>query len=99
MVERNSEWIQVASDLNEVNQSIKFLEVKKAKITKQLQELSEGVDSCGGAFEYKKIDRKGSVNYDLVKSIYDIDFELYRKPAICFWKMNLRNPIIIEDIK
>ena len=99
MIERKAKWIQVASSLNEVSQSIKFLEAQKAEFSKQLQELSKGVNSCGGGFEYKQIDRKGCVDCKLISELYDIDLDSFRKQSTSFWKMSLSNPIVIKDIK
>jgi len=96
MKERNQEWISLATKLNEVKQKIAYLNKERIKLDKKLQELSEYTDSCGGGFEYKEVERPGSINYKDIPALKDLDLSAFRNDSVKFWKLMFKP--LFEDI-
>jgi len=90
MIIRNTEWVEVASKLKEMQDKIKFLESEKSKLSIQLQELSEYKDSCGGGFEYKTTERLGTINYKDIPELRNVDLSIYRNDIISCWKLSYK---------
>ncbi len=84
---RNDQWAQLAADLFLVQQNKKHWEAQESTLLKQLKEMSEGLNSCAGAYTFSCTERKGSIAYDEIPFLKDVNLEPFRKPAVQVWKL------------
>lgn len=90
-IERNDDkWNTCAQGYLEVLEGLKFLEDQKEYWRKQLIELS-GDKSCKGSgiTVFKGI-KKGSVDYKCIPELQSLNLEAYRKPAMQYWRINVK---------
>lgn len=90
MIQRDAEWVRVASQLKETTDKIAYLNQVKSKLSEELQILSDYKDSCGDGYEFKTINRIGTINYKDIPELKDIDLSPYRKEDTNYWKLNFK---------
>lgn len=87
--ERDESWIQSAKDLAKAQLARKLAEQQEKKCAERLKELSQLLPSRGGGFVYDYIMRKGSVEYDRIPELKDVNLEIYRKDSVEVWKLSM----------
>ena len=90
MIKRKQIWINAAAQLKDTTDKIDFLKSIKDEQSKRLQELSEFKDSSGGGYEFKEINRIGTIQYKNIPELKDLDLSAYRTEDSSFWKLNLK---------
>ena len=99
MIKRNEVWIKAAAQLKETTDKIAYLKQVKDEQSKILQELSEFRDSSGGGYEFKEINRIGTIQYKNIPELKDLDLSAYRAEDSSFWKLNFKKQFkeIVQD--
>ncbi len=75
----DQEWITAASEWAKINQSYKELEKKEKALKDRLIYLSENKNCKGGGVKYSSYIRKGSIDYESIPELKDVNLENYRK--------------------
>ena len=88
MITRNAEWIQVAEKYKDLSDKIAYLTLEKSKLYEELKILSNYEDSCGGGYEFKSIDRIGTINYKDIPELKNVDLGKYRGDNINYFKLS-----------
>lgn len=71
----------------EYGEKIKLLEKEREDIKEKLRDLIHDKSSKSGQYKITKSFRKGSIDYDAIEVIKEIDLDKYRKPGTETWKV------------
>ncbi len=64
-----------------------FLQAREEQLKKDLIEFCNDQSSIGGGLKFRKVIRKGSINYNDIVELKNVDLEKYRKDSISFWNI------------
>jgi hypothetical protein len=84
----NTQWNQVASQLFDAKQERKRFEDIEASLQKKLIILSNDKTTIGDRFLFVKDFRKGSISYELIPELINVNLEQYRKSEVPMWKLS-----------
>lgn len=87
--ERGEEWVYCAKELAKAKLALKLAQAQEKKCSERLKQLSEFLPSRGGGLIYDFIIRKGSVEYDRIPELKDINLEIYRKDSTEVWSLSM----------
>lgn len=101
---QDAQWIEVARELYKAMQWRKEWEAAEKKLKAQLVELSDNQNAYGGGFKFEKIERKGSVDYDLICDLHipgykDFNLDEYRNESSSYWKLSTASTEVIDAFK
>ena len=88
-IERDDEWIDLASRLWSLKSERKSIESEEKNIEAQLKSLSQGKNSRGGKYRYKFSNRTGSIDYSSIPELKDLNLDIYRKKSTQSWSLKL----------
>lgn len=80
-------WINTAKELYELKEAKKNLEKAEKDITDKLKALSNNRSTTCAGFSFTCTERKGSIAYDKIPELLNLDLEQYRKASINFWTL------------
>ncbi len=87
-VERSDkEWEALSSSYLNVQEKIKALEEEEKSIRENLISIASSSNSIGYGIKLSKIIRKGSVDYQSIPELKDVNLEKYRKTPIQSWRI------------
>jgi hypothetical protein len=99
---RGKKWIEAATKAFNLQQQRRRLEDQEEKAIEVLRELSLGVSSKDGDFEYTCSERKGAVDYsrkEIQEALKNINLERYRKDTKEAWALKYTAMIIVDNFK
>lgn len=81
----NTLWTETAQKLYDVKLMRKHYEELESHYLNQLKELSDNKEIRTPEFEFKSIERPGSVDYKQIPELKNVDLNKYRKENIYSW--------------
>jgi hypothetical protein len=78
-----------AKVLHDIQKKIKFLKQKEKEASEKLVGMCGDQTRAHNGYEYKMIERKGSIKYSLVPELKNVDLEPYRSEMVTYWKLNV----------
>lgn len=88
-VERSDlEWQELSISYLNVQRELKTLEEKEKQMKEQLISLAGRSNSRGAGIKLSKIVRKGSIDYQAIPELKNMDLEKYRKTPIETWRIS-----------
>jgi len=84
---RDPDWVTTAAELDKVKKQIKELQAQDAKLSADLQHMSEDENSMGGEYRYTKIVQPGKVSYSKIPEIKQIDLKPYTGESYVQWRL------------
>lgn len=73
-----------------LKEKLKDIEAKKKAVYQSLSFYTEGLTAMGKKILFRKMKRKGSVNYDAIPELEGVDLEEYRKDDVIYWQASIR---------
>ena len=87
--ETDLEWIETADELFKVKRHLKRLREEDSRLSKKLQSLSDDRTTKKGRYEYKRGERRGTVDYSKIPILQGLDLDEFRKNPITTWKLDV----------
>lgn len=84
---RGEEWIEKARIAEDLKRQLSGLKKLSDDATREVVEMSENQNSCGGGFFLRKSVRPGAVNYKNIPELKGIDLETFRKDPVEMWRL------------
>jgi len=84
-------WIELAERYQKAHQSLKESESIELELRNELIALAGSQSSQGAGIKLSKVPRKGNVEYSRIPSLQGVDLDVYRKPSIEYWKLQVEN--------
>jgi len=81
-------FLVAASYLKKIQGNIKYLKEVEKEASSKLRDLCGNESRRYNGYEYKMIERKGSVKYALIPELKNVDLEKYRSEMVTYWKLN-----------
>lgn len=81
------EWIKTAQELYKIKEEKKNLEKMEKDFSEKLKALSNNRSTSCAGFSFNCAERKGSIAYDKIPELFNLDLEPYRKEPINFWTL------------
>lgn len=82
----SEEWKKTVADWQLLDEQLKAISDKEKECRKMLIRLADEKSSIGSGLKLTKSTRKGSIDYDKIEALKDIDIEIYRKSPITAWR-------------
>jgi len=80
---------QLIDDLRGVRQEKKLLEIQEDVITKNILDLVDEQGYEGNGAKVKQVVRLGTIDYNKIPELKEINLEAYRKESTSYWKISL----------
>lgn len=84
---RGIKWREIAKKLYEAKKMKKHFATIEIQLVKKLKDISEEQSSKSGNYIFTITECKGSIDYNIIPQLADVDLEVYRKPRIKKWKL------------
>lgn len=84
-------WLATATQLYEIQQQRKNLEIQESELKDRLKTLSEGRTKSEGNFVFVREIRRGSVDYSKITLLQSIDLNQYRRADTESWRLICSN--------
>ncbi len=84
---RSESWIEKARIAHDYKQKLSEIKKLSDDATKDVVLASDGHNSCGGGFFFRKSVRPGAVNYKAIPELLGIDLETFRKDPVEMWRL------------
>lgn len=86
----NAELILLLVEYKELNADIKELIVKQKEMAEIIVKATDEHGKDLGTFgKITKVERKGTIDYNKIKELENVDLEEYRKPGSSYWKISV----------
>lgn len=86
------EWRELAERYRAIQKVRNELDEEEKGIRDQLAIISNGMPAKGYGLTFMKASRKGSVAYDQIPELRNVDLEQYRKPGSEYWRLLSSDP-------
>lgn len=80
-------FLQIAEQLKEAQAKAKFFKREADKAAEQLKEMCGDQTTSFKGYTYQRIERAGSIKYNLIPELKKIDLEQYRGTKIISWRL------------
>ena len=84
-------WLMIAKELYNTKQQRMFLERKEKELSLELQKLSGYREKSYGGIRYYFEVRLGTIDYNSIPELQQMDLNKYRKPSQKAWKLEVQN--------
>lgn len=84
----SSEWVNMASEWQSVNDQLKALTAKEKECRQAMIDMANDQNVVGGGVKLTKVTRKGLIDYSKIIELNGIDLEQYRKEPIVSWRVS-----------
>ena len=81
------QWQAYARQLHQIKKQKRELCLKEKKVEKGLKELSDGKNSCSGAYRYTHSISLGRVNYKAIPELLNVNLDSFRSEPISTWRL------------
>ena len=81
------EWKKLVKIYKDLDREGKAIDEMKAETRKKLIEICDNQSCSGNGIKVVKTTTKGSISYDEIEVLKEINLEVYRKPATTVWKV------------
>jgi len=84
----DEEWFEVASSWVSCQENLNNWKEKEERLRNQLISMTEDKNCFGAGVKISRCVRKGTVDYNRIPELKDIDVNQYRKPDSQFWRIS-----------
>ena len=86
-ITRDQAWIELARHVYDIQQKRKELEKEEKRLLEELKTKSDNHPAKGGDFVFQVTFRKGSIDYNAIPELKQVNLELYRKEEVKQWNL------------
>lgn len=83
----DEEWTQVSQKWLKIHQQLVDLEQEEKALRDELIQMSNNQNTKGGGITLTRTVRKGTVQYNLIPELKNIDLEKFRKEPAEVWRL------------
>jgi len=77
----------MAREYVKVKKEREFIQAREEQLKKDLIDFCNDQSSIGGGLKFRKVIRKGNVQYSDIEELKNVDLEKYRKDSVSFWNI------------
>lgn len=85
--ERDANWKRIAEMLWDLEEKNRLNGKLAGELKEELKQMSEGQNSKSGEYRFIGTSRRGSINYEAIPELENVNLEKYRKPATKSWSL------------
>jgi putative phage-type endonuclease len=83
----DAQWEMIANDWKNTVKKLKGCQDEEKRLRDILISMSDDKSSMGAGIKLSKRTRRGSIDYDKIPELENVDFDRYRKPSIDYWNI------------
>lgn len=84
-------WLTLRDQWNWLQTRKSLMNEEEESLREKIVSACDGENSRGFGMKANKIVKKGSINYQAIPELKDVDFEKYRKEGSEYWKITLED--------